>query len=80
MHAMTAAHRSLPFGSLVRVTNLQTGKSVVVRVNDRGPFKDNRIIDLSLKAATQLECIGTGTVRVRLELIQVPGTPAPDNE
>jgi rare lipoprotein A len=80
MNAMTAAHRTLPFGSIVRVTNLETGKSVVVRINDRGPFKDNRVIDLSLQAAKELECIGHGTVRVRLEVLKVLSPKAPDNE
>jgi rare lipoprotein A len=69
MNKYTAAHRTLPFNTRVRVTNLETGKSLVVRINDRGPFKDDRIIDLSLAAAKELELIGTGTARVRLEVV-----------
>jgi rare lipoprotein A len=67
MHALTAAHRSLAFGTTVRVTNLQNGKAVVVRINDRGPFKKSRIIDLSLAAAQKIGLDKTGTARVRLE-------------
>lgn len=67
MHAMTAAHRSLPLSTRVEVTNLDNGRSVVVRINDRGPFHDNRIIDLSLAAARKLGIArqGTGLVEVR---------------
>lgn len=64
---LTAAHPSLPFGSKVKVTNLANGKSVDVKINDRGPFIDNRIIDLSLAAAKALEMTQTGTATVRLE-------------
>jgi len=71
MNQMTAAHRTVPFNSRIRVTNLENGKSVVVRINDRGPFKDDRIIDLSLVAAKSLELIGSGTVKVRLEVIEI---------
>ena len=66
---LTAAHRTLPFGTLVRVTNLQNGKSVLLRVNDRGPFSKNRIIDLSRKAAQLLGFEGKGTARVRVEIL-----------
>jgi peptidoglycan lytic transglycosylase len=69
MHAMTAAHRTLPFGTRVLVHNLDNGKSVEVRINDRGPFKAGRIIDVSLEAAKRLGMIGPGTARVRLELL-----------
>jgi rare lipoprotein A len=69
-NALTAAHRSLPFGTRVRVTNLANGKSVVVRINDRGPFKRSRIIDLSKGAAQKIDMIGTGTARVRLEVLR----------
>jgi rare lipoprotein A len=62
--ALTAAHPSLPFGSKVRVANLDNGRSVVVRINDRGPFGNGRIIDVSRAAAEQLGMIGTGTARV----------------
>jgi len=69
MHAMTAAHRTLPFGAVLRVTNLDNGKQTEVRVNDRGPFVANRIIDLSLAAAQELGMVGPGTAQVRLEMI-----------
>lgn len=71
MNGMTAAHRTLPFNTKVQVTNLQSGKSVIVRINDRGPFKDDRIIDLSLAAAKAVEMIGTGTARVRLQVVEL---------
>lgn len=70
MHAMTAAHRTLPFGTKVRVTNTSNGKSVVVRINDRGPFKDERIIDLSLAAARQIGLIVPGTAWVQMEILE----------
>ena len=76
MFAMTAAHKTLPLPSYVRVTNLDNGKSVIVRVNDRGPFHDNRIIDLSYSAAYKLDMLKTGTARVRLEYLTVTETPA----
>lgn len=66
---MTAAHRTLPFGSKIRVTNTQNGRSVVVRVNDRGPYAHNRVIDLSRGAAERIGMIQSGTADVRLELI-----------
>jgi rare lipoprotein A len=67
MYAMTAAHKTLPLPSYVRVRNLNNGRSVVVRVNDRGPFRDNRLIDLSYAAAHRLGIIGTGTGIVEVE-------------
>jgi len=67
MYAMTAAHKTLPLPSYLRVRNLNNGKSVVVRVNDRGPFRENRIIDLSYAAAAKLGIIGTGTGIVEIE-------------
>jgi len=69
MYAMTAAHKTLPLPTYVRVTNLDKGISVVVRVNDRGPFVDNRIIDMSYAAAIKLEMIGNGTAMVEVEAI-----------
>ena len=65
-HAFTAAHRSLPFRTKVRVTNLENGKSVVVVINDRGPFIKGRILDLSQAAAREIGLIGRGTVRARI--------------
>jgi rare lipoprotein A len=70
MDALTAAHRSLPFDSYVRVTNIATGRSVVVRINDRGPFVADRIIDLSARAARQLGIKEDGVVRVRIEVVK----------
>ena len=67
--ALTAAHRRLPFGSRVRVTNLENGRSVVVRINDRGPFVEKRVIDLSYAAARELQFISRGTTKVRLEVL-----------
>lgn len=66
-NALTAAHRTLPFGTRVKVTNLDNGRSVVVRINDRGPFGRGRIIDLSRAAAEQLNMLRSGTAPVRLE-------------
>ena len=67
--AFTAAHRELPFGSRIRVTNLENGRSVVVRVNDRGPYADGRIVDLSEAAARELGMLHSGVARVHLELL-----------
>jgi rare lipoprotein A len=69
MHEMTAAHKTLPLPTTVRVTNLRNGKSIVVLVNDRGPFVDNRIIDLSYVAATQLDMVSSGTALVEVETL-----------
>lgn len=68
MYGLTAAHNTLPFESNVLVHNLDTQKSVLVRINDRGPFVDGRIIDLSLTAARKIDMVGPGTARVRLTL------------
>ena len=73
MFQLTAAHKTLPIPSYVRVTNLENGRQVVVRVNDRGPFHEDRIIDLSYAAATMLDYADKGTARVRVEAI-VPGS------
>ena len=69
MYRLTAAHRTLPFETMVRVTNLHNGKSTVVRITDRGPFVDNRIIDLSLAAAQEVDSVGPGVVPVRVEVL-----------
>jgi rare lipoprotein A len=74
MYALTAAHRTLPFNTTVKVTHLQTGESVVVRINDRGPFKDDRVIDLSLGAARRIGLIDKGTGPVRLDVLEL-GAP-----
>ncbi len=67
MRAMTAAHRTLPFGTVVRVTNLENGRTVKVRINDRGPYVKGRIIDLSAKAALDLAITEDGIAKVRVE-------------
>jgi rare lipoprotein A len=69
MYKLTAAHRTLPFETIVRVTNVSNGKSTVVRITDRGPFVDNRIIDLSFAAALEIESVGPGVVPVRVEVL-----------
>ena len=72
MHAMTAAHRTLPLGSTVRVTNLKTGHSAVVEITDRGPFVTGRILDLSQAAAKKIDVWGAGVAMVRLEVLRAP--------
>jgi rare lipoprotein A len=74
MHNLTAAHRTLPFNTRLRVRNIENDKTVVVRINDRGPFKDNRVIDLSLEAARRIDLIPSGTARVELEIIELGPT------
>jgi rare lipoprotein A len=74
MHAMTAAHRTLPLGSIVRVTNLKTGHTALVRITDRGPFIPGRVLDLSLAAARKVDVYLPGIAEVRVEVMQ---TPAP---
>ncbi|UTC65259.1 septal ring lytic transglycosylase RlpA family protein [Treponema sp. OMZ 788] len=69
MYSYTAAHKTLPFGTLVEVTNLENGRRVIVRINDRGPFVENREIDVSKAAATALDMLSHGVVRVRLRKI-----------
>jgi rare lipoprotein A (peptidoglycan hydrolase) len=72
MYSYTAAHRSLPLGSKVRVTNLQNGKDIVVKINDRGPYIKNRIIDLSYSAAKSLGIIDSGIQDVEIEVLFIP--------
>jgi rare lipoprotein A len=74
MNAMTAAHRTLPLGSIVRVTNVKTGDSALVRITDRGPFIEGRILDLSLAAAKKVDVWEAGLAKVKLEVLE---TPAP---
>jgi rare lipoprotein A len=69
MHAMTCAHPKAPFGARLRVTDLENGRTVVVTVNDRGPFKRGRVVDLSLAAARALGMIDRGLARVRVEMV-----------
>jgi rare lipoprotein A len=70
MYGMTAAHKTLPLGVEVKVTNLENGKSVVVRINDRGPFIEGRIIDLSYAAAKKIDMLDEGVVQVKLEVLK----------
>lgn len=74
-YAMTAAHKSLPLPTYVKVTNLENGKQIVVKVNDRGPFHDGRIIDLSYAAASKLDYMDKGTARVHVEVIETATIP-----
>lgn len=68
-YALTAAHRTLPFGTRVRVTNLDNGRQVIVRINDRGPFNPSRMIDLSTEAAASIDMLDYGVVTVRVEVL-----------
>ncbi len=77
MYRMTAAHKTLPLPTYVRVTNLENGRSVVVRVNDRGPFVDGRIIDMSFVAAIRLGMLGPGTARVEVVALDPPARDRP---
>ena len=70
MYAMTAAHRTLPFNTVLKVRNIDNGKSVQVRINDRGPYAKNRVIDLSKKAAQKIDMLGPGTANVELILLE----------
>jgi rare lipoprotein A len=72
-HAMTAAHPNLPFGTQVRVTNVTNGRSVVVRINDRGPYVHGRVVDLSESAAESLGMVERGVVKVKLDVVQKAG-------
>lgn len=74
MNAMTAAHLTLPLNSIARVTNLKTGRAAVVRITDRGPFVENRVIDLSVAAAKALDIWRPGTARVRIEVLEAPSS------
>lgn len=75
MEAMTAAHRELPFGSRVRVVNLDNGREARVRINDRGPFARGRVLDLSRAAAREIDMLGSGTARVRIEVLEGVAEP-----
>jgi rare lipoprotein A len=72
MHAMTAAHRTFPLGSIARVTNIKTGHSALVRITDRGPFIPGRVVDLSLAAARKVDVYKVGIAPVKVELMQTP--------
>jgi rare lipoprotein A len=73
MERLTAAHQTLPFGTRIRVENLDNGMSVTVRINDRGPFAKGRILDLSRRAARDLGMLGSGTARVRIVVLDGSG-------
>jgi len=70
MYGLTAAHKTLPLNTVVRVTNLDNGKSILLRINDRGPFVKGRILDCSYGAAMKLGFVNQGTARVRIEVIE----------
>ena len=74
-YGLTAAHRTLPFDTVVKVNNLENGKIVKVRINDRGPFKENRVIDLSYAAAKEIDMLGPGTAKVSLEVLEIVRNP-----
>ncbi len=76
---LTAAHKTLPFGTIVKVVNLQNEKSVQVRINDRGPFVEGRIIDLSRAGADAIGMVGSGVARVRLEIVSGPKDGIPED-
>jgi rare lipoprotein A len=69
-HELTAAHPTLPFGTKLRVTNVATGRSVTVRVNDRGPYVHGRVVDVSYSAAQSLGMVGKGVANVKLDVVQ----------
>lgn len=77
MHRMTAAHRTLPFGTWIEVENLNNGRAVQVRVNDRGPFVDGRIVDVSRAAAVKVDGIAAGVFPARLRVVRPPSASAP---
>ena len=74
MNKMTAAHRTLPLGTRVLVTNRENGRTVEVRINDRGPFRKNRVLDLSYAAARSLGAVGEGVIPVTLKIVTTPAT------
>ncbi|HCL55790.1 MAG TPA: hypothetical protein DHW82_02105 [Spirochaetia bacterium] len=80
MNKITAAHKELPFGTVLKITNLDNGKSIMVKVNDRGPFVAGRILDLSKKAAEELEYIKKGVVNIKAEVVFMPGGNAKNFE
>ena len=70
MNGISAAHRELPLGTIIRVTHLGNGKSIIVKVNDRGPFIKGRILDLSLGAAKKLDMVDEGVAKVKIEIVK----------
>jgi len=69
MYALTAAHRTLPFDTKIRVTNLDNGKSCILRINDRGPFVNGRVLDVSYESAKQLDFVQQGLAQVKIEIL-----------
>ena len=78
MYRMSAAHRELPFGTVVEVHNVDNGRRIQVRVNDRGPFVRDRVLDLSYAAATELDMVHSGTARIELRVVELGQVPLPD--
>jgi len=74
MYEISAAHKTLPFNTILHVTNLENQKYVVVRINDRGPYKKGRILDLSYRAAQEIDMISTGVVRVKVKIVKMGDT------
>lgn len=70
MNGLSAAHRELPLGTVIRVTHLKNGKSIIIPVNDRGPFIEGRILDLSLGAAKKLDMVNEGVAKVKIEIVK----------
>jgi rare lipoprotein A len=79
-HELTAAHRTLPFGTRVRVTNVETGQSVMVRINDRGPFIPGRVVDVSYSAAETLGIVDKGITKVKLDVVKVTKEASKENK
>ena len=76
-YEFTAAHRKLPFGTIIKVTNMRNGKEVYVRINDRGPFIKGRVLDLSLASAEALHFNRRGVIRVKIEIVSLPNGSSP---
>ena len=77
MHRLTAAHRSYPFGTILRVTNTKCGKSVLVKVNDRGPYHGNRVLDMTKEAARRIDMLKMGTSQVKIHVVRYPKKKEP---
>jgi rare lipoprotein A len=74
MYKISAAHKTLPFNTILKVTNLENKKSVVVRVNDRGPYKNGRVLDLSYQAAQEIDMISSGVIKVKIQIVKMGTT------
>jgi len=71
MHKISAAHKTLPFNTILQVTNLENQKSIVVRINDRGPYKKGRVLDLSYQAAQEIDMVSSGVVKVKAKIVKL---------